>query len=92
MELAGLDVDILIREMVLVDNRSHLYVSEALKAKFPDISRGLSSRSIRRYCAANGIHRTSRLPEDALDRVVRTSIQKVLCTSKHTHALPTSHY
>lgn len=37
MELA--DFDFIIREMVLIGNRSHLYVSEALKAKFPDISR-----------------------------------------------------
>lgn len=69
--------DSIIRRMVVEEKRTLSDVCIALREAFPDISRGLSKRSIRRYCAENGIHSTSRLKDDVIDRLVLTSIQKV---------------
>jgi hypothetical protein len=70
-------VDSMIRRMV-VDARCTLpEVSRALKRAFPHVSRGLSVRSVRRYCAVMGIHRTSRLKDSVVDRIVCTCIDKV---------------
>lgn len=62
---------------LIADRKTHAEVSLELKRRFPSLSRGLSSRSIKRFCLARGIHATSRLSDSALDRVVCTSIQKV---------------
>jgi hypothetical protein len=70
----------LVKKLVLEENRSHSDVSEVLKAVFPTVTRGLSWRSVRRYCERNNIHRTSRLHGDVVDRLVLTNVQKV---SKH---------
>lgn len=59
------------------EKRTAAEVSIALNRAFPHISRGLSTRSIRRYCASNGIHSTSRLKDDVVDRLVSTNILKV---------------
>ena len=56
---------------------THKVLSDELKALYPLISRGLSSRSIRRFCEAHDIHSSSRLSDVQLDTVVRTSIHKV---------------
>lgn len=67
----------LVKKLVLEEKRSHSYVSEVLKAVFPYVSRGLSWRSVRRYCERNNVHRTSRLQDCVVDRLVLTNIQKV---------------
>ena len=67
----------IIKKLVEEENRSHVYVSEELKKLFPCIPRGLSSRTVRRYCVSHGIYRTSRLKADTLNRVIRTNIEKV---------------
>ena len=69
--------DLLIRKMVIDEGRTLSEVCVALKSAYPHISRGLSERSIRRYCAANNIHASSRLKDSAVDRVVWTNILKV---------------
>ena len=68
---------VLIRRLVEEENQGHVDVSERLKEAFPHLSRGLSPRTVRRYCAENGIHKTSRLEGCAVNRLVRTGIQKV---------------
>ena len=66
-----------IRKRIVEDKTTHQVVSEELKLMHPEISRGLSSRSIRRYCEAHDYHATSRLTDSHLDMVVKTSIHKV---------------
>lgn len=56
---------------------THKVLSDELKASYPLISRGLSSRSVRRFCEARDIHSSSRLSDVQLDTVVKTSIHKV---------------
>ena len=79
-------VDSFIRKLVIEEKRSHLYISEELKKRYPTVSRGLSARTVRRYCADNGIHKTSRLNEDAIDRLVRTNIERVSLNACCNHS------
>ena len=72
-----LAADSIIRKMVVEEKRTLSEVCLALKESFPHLSRGFSRRSVRRYCADNGIHKTSRLQNSMLDRVVWTYILKV---------------
>ena len=50
---------------LLYEGKSHEQISEILKATYPSIVRGLSVRSVRRFCSMNNIHRckNSRLYE-----------------------------
>lgn len=66
----------MVRQMVEVERKSHETVSERLKIQFPS-RRGLSSRSVRRYCSEHEIHATSRLELPQLSRVVATAISQV---------------
>ena len=70
--------DSTIRRMVIEEKRTHSEVCRELMDSFPHLTRCLSTRSIRRYCADNNIHKTSRLKNNLLDHLVVTSIQKVL--------------
>ena len=72
-------VDSHIRQLVVQERRTLPEVSRALKEAYPHVSRGLSVRSLRRYCATNRIHKTSRLKDSVLDRLVWTGVDKVLC-------------
>ena len=56
---------------------THKVLSDELKALYPLISRGLSSRSARRFWLARDIHSSSRLSDVQLDTVIKTSIHKV---------------
>ena len=69
--------DSIIRKLVVEEKRSYSDVSTVLKATFPQIAKGFSCRSIRRYCKQENIQKTSRLEQHAVDRLVETSIQKV---------------
>ena len=67
-----------IRRRVEIDRVSHRQLSEDLKEFFSGESRGLSVRSIpQRFCQEKGIHRTSRLSDDAVKRVVTEAVAKV---------------
>ena len=68
-----------IRKRIVEDRATHKVVSEELKLLYPWISRGLSSRSIRRFCETHDFHATSRLSATQLDMVVQTSVHKVRC-------------
>lgn len=74
-----------IRKRIIEDRATHQVVSEELKLQHPWISRGLSSRSIRRSCEAHDFHATSRLADNQLDMVVKTSIHKVSLESLPGH-------
>ena len=65
-----------IRHKVEVERISHLQLSSDLKARYPG-SRGFSVRTIERFCADKGIHKSSRLSSSELEQVVSASVAKV---------------
>ena len=69
-------IEELVRKMVEEEGRSHGEISQILKRSL-HVSRGLSTRAVRRYCANNNIHRTARLGERVLDVIMETCVAKV---------------
>lgn len=59
------------------ERKTHKQISEELNRLYPGI-RGLSARSVRRFCDHHDIHSASLLADEDLDRVVSSSIAKVL--------------
>ena len=55
-----------IRKLVY-EGKSHEEISEILKTTYPSIVRGLSVRSVRRFCLNNDIHRCK---DSELDMIV----------------------
>ena len=73
-------------QKIISEQQSYEHVSKELQEIYPNL-RGLSSRSIRRFCENNGIHATSRLTDSQLDRVVASSAFKV-STADHECPFP----
>lgn len=71
-----LSVGDLISRGVIERRKTHKQISDELKCLFPGV-RGLSTRSVRRYCESHNIHSLSMLSNFDLDRVVSSSIAKV---------------
>lgn len=71
----------LIRRLVVDERKTHKYVSRELKRIYPSVSRGLSERSVRRFCSEKGIHSTSRLDDGTLDAAVRRCVSRVSALS-----------
>lgn len=69
-------IESIVRHYIVVEKRSYESVSEELKRQYGSI-RGLSMRSIRRYCREHDIQQTSRLSQDQLDIVVASNVSKV---------------
>ena len=69
-----------IKHKVVDERKSYSAVSEELKRSNPAVTRGLSARSVRRFCQVHDIHASSRLSDVQLDRVVRSSVAKVINT------------
>ena len=70
--------DSMIRQRVSTGS-SHSEIATELQqaaAMSGQASRGLSTRSIRRYCELNGIHRSSRLSNGELDDVVEEAVSR----------------
>lgn len=66
-----------VRELVEVQGKTHKETSQILKQAFPG-ENGLSERSVRRYCTANGIRRhDSNLACLEVDIVVSKAISEV---------------
>lgn len=65
-----------IREQVVIGRKTHREISEALKVLL-GINRGLSERSVRRFCENYGIHYRSGLDSTALASATLGAIQKV---------------
>ena len=55
---------------------SHKEISKRLQEILPG-QRGVSKRSVRRFCSKYNIHRTSRLQKDPLRRVIASKIGQV---------------
>lgn len=66
-----------IRQFVENNNKTHKEISLWLRERFTGM-RGISERSVRRYCATHTIHkRDSALATEALQEVVSSAIQEV---------------
>ena len=63
-----------VRHLVESLDYTHTQVSEELRGRFPNL-RGLSSRSVRRYCESHAIHKYKPVDDDHLDVVVAGAIQ-----------------
>ena len=70
------DLEDLIRMKTQKDRYTHKEISKYLKEKYPGV-RGFSVRSIERFCAAYDIHKTAKISDITLDRVVATAVKKV---------------
>lgn len=69
-------IDGYIRGMVESGHKTHEEISKILQDQYPAM-RGLSSRSVKRYCHTHNIHATSRLSKPELTRVVATAVSQV---------------
>ena len=67
--LDDLDVEDFVREKIEKERWTHVQVSIFLQEN-NNKTRGLSERSVRRYCARRGIRKTSRIDEQLLDERV----------------------
>ena len=61
---------------VVSERKAYNQISRELQHCYPSV-RGISARSVRRYCSINGIKRTSRIADHEIERVVATNIAKV---------------
>jgi len=55
---------------------THKSLAEELRLLFPGV-RGISARSVKRFCAEHNLHATSRLSDNAVDVIVAYGIGKV---------------
>ena len=62
------------------DGHSHKEIAKNLRQAFPT-AKGLSARTVRRFCTKNNFHKTSRISNHALDVLVAYGIGKVLCVA-----------
>ena len=65
-----------IKDLVITQRKKHSDVSLLLKERFPG-KKGLSSRSVRRFCLENGIHLHKRLSNDELEQCTRDVVARV---------------
>ena len=74
-------VEDLVREKILKERKSYMMVSHELQQLYPGL-RGLSPRSVRRYCQEKAIYPTSRLSDAQLDAVITISVAQVCLISR----------
>ena len=78
----------IISKMITEERKSYESVSRELKTyHLHPTLRGLSARSVRRYCESHGIHRSSRLNDQQLDVAVRSSVARVTLLLKPNEGL-----
>ena len=65
-----------VEHLVFTEQKSHRQISEILKSKYPN-RKGLSERSVRRFCKDRGISKRANLSDESLDDMVKESVRKV---------------
>ena len=75
--IGQLNCDSFIRDSVR-EGFTHAAIASQLQHSHPEVSSGLSARSVRRYCSVNDIHYSSRLSEGQLDGVVEQAVFRVI--------------
>lgn len=69
-------IELFVRTLIVHERKTHEQVSNELMRSNPGV-KGLSTRSVRRFCEKFKIHASSRLSSSDLDRVVSSSVNKV---------------
>ena len=67
-------VDISLVEFLRCQGKTYEQISEHIKRSYSNISTGLSSRSVRRYC---NLHSINVLSEDEVDGIVEDAVKEV---------------
>ena len=70
-------IESFIREAVQDRCMSHEQVGINLRAAYPNLRRGLSTASVKRYCLDQDIHKTSRIDQSAVNRLVSLNVMRV---------------
>ena len=70
-------IEAFIKHRVETQFKSHKDVSEELKRLYPGMGRGVSYMSVRRFCTEHNIHKTARITDHCLDRLVSQNFLKV---------------
>lgn len=65
-----------IENLVCVQKKTHLQVSQILKDHFPD-QKGFSERTVRRYCKEHDISERHGIDDNSLDYLVQETVSKV---------------
>ena len=65
-----------VKDLVVNKKKTHSQVSLLLPEAFPE-KRGLSKRSVRRFCGENNVHSQQRVSQDDLEQCARTVVAKV---------------
>ena len=66
-----------VRDLVVTRGKTHSQVSLMLQEAYPAGKRGLSSRSVRRFCLKNGIHAQNRLSNEELEHYTKQVVARV---------------
>ena len=74
IDLDAVNVDF-VRDLV-TQGKTHSQVSLLLQEAYPG-KRGLSSRSVRRFCLKNGIHAQNRLSNEELEHYTKEVVARV---------------
>ena len=73
--LASLDCEVYIRQQIQ-SRATHGRISIELQQLYPGI-RGISARSIRRFCSERGIHYSSRYTASQVENAVEQAVSQV---------------
>ena len=65
-----------VKDLVVTQRKTHSEVGLLLKEAYPD-RRGLSLRSVRRFCLKNGIHAQNRLSNGELEQCTKEVVARV---------------
>ena len=69
-------IENLMHHLLFSERLTYEQISADLQRRYPGL-RGLSTRSVRRFCIAVGLNKTSRLNSHELDRVVTGFVRRV---------------
>ena len=75
LNMDAVNVDFM-RDLVVTQGKTHSQVSLLLQEAYPG-KRGLSSRSVRRFCLKNGIHAQNRLSNEELEHYTKEVVARV---------------
>ena len=73
-------------EEKLSQGLTYVDISRQIQEQYPNV-KGFSIRSIERFCASHGLHKTSRLSQHELQKVVTTAVHQVCISGEHIHSL-----
>ena len=75
LNMDAVNVDF-VRDLVVTQGKTHSQVSLLLQEAYPG-KRGLSSRSVRRFCLKNGIHAQNWLSNEELEHYTKQVVARV---------------